>query len=428
MIHNMMPSWEHRARRVLLVHREIDDSIAEFVTSLNLRNACIAFHDERTSLFRSQIVTQEPIASPMIVHGFSERALGYMRLTSVREVGQYERGALELCQHEPLGLGIPLAHPSSIYHQLFHAVPAWLHLREHLEQAGLASDAPASAFVPLTFASTALGRGKPANPRRWHGWEFSLRPLTRAGPSEIAAATTRLLRAACTCFGTFRASAPPFNPGARTSAAALAGFRAAALRNAAVPPSLGRAVEAPGSSSSSRSGDGDGARAPRALLVSRRGSRRMLSNEAAVWAGLQQLAHGRVQRVVLEEMSLSEQMVLVAGASTLIGVHGQALAWLPFLPWGRERVVSVVEVSLATRQGVINDCYEKWSKALGVQYSRVRGHLTGGCNGGVTSRDNEAERAHKMLSCNVTVDVPQLLGAANAAIVAGGKSPQRSLY
>ena len=147
----------------------------------------------------------------------------------------------------------------------------------------------------------------------------------------------------------------------------------------------------------------------------------MLSNEAAVWAGLQQLAHGRVQRVVLEEMSLSEQMVLVAGASTLIGVHGQALAWLPFLPWGRERVVSVVEVSLATRQGVINDCYEKWSKALGVRYSRVRGHLTGGCNGGVNSRDNEAERAHKMLSCNVTVDVPQLLGAASAAILAGAQ-------
>ena len=422
-IHSMMPSWEQRARRVLLVHREIDDSVAEFVTSLNLRNACVAFHDERTSLFRSQIVTKGPIAAPMVVHGFSERALGYMRLTSVREGGPYERGAFELCRHEPLGLGIPLAHPSSIYHQLFHAVPSWLYLRAHMEHARLGSDAPASAFVPLAFASTALGRGKPANPRRWHGWEFSLRALSRAGPAEIAAATTRLLNAPCTCFSTFAATAPPFNPGARTSTTALAAFRAAALRNAAVPTSLAPAAGAQGgdggTGNGDRSGSMSGSGSPRALLVSRRGSRRMLSNEAAVWSGLQRMANGRAQRVVLEEMTLSEQMALVSTASTLIGVHGQALAWLPFLPWDQKRVVSIVEVSLATRQGVINDCYEKWSRALGVRYSRVRGYLTGGCNGGATSRDNEAERAHKMLSCNVTVDVSQLLGAANAAIVAG---------
>ena len=104
-------------------------------------------------------------------------------------------------------------------------------------------------------------------------------------------------------------------------------------------------------------------------------------------------------------------MRLVASAAAMVaGVHGRALAWLPFLPW-QERTVGVVEVTLATRRGVINDCYEKWSNALGerIRYFRVAGRLTGSCNGGASSRDNEAEQAQKILSCNVTVDTSQLL-------------------
>ena len=105
------------------------------------------------------------------------------------------------------------------------------------------------------------------------------------------------------------------------------------------------------------------------------------------------------------------------GLSGRDGRVRQALAWLPFLPW-QERTVGVVEVTLATRRGVINDCYEKWSNALGerIRYFRVAGRLTGSCNGGASSRDNEAEQAQKILSCNVTVDTSQLLGAAAAAL------------
>ena len=148
------------------------------------------------------------------------------------------------------------------------------------------------------------------------------------------------------------------------------------------------------------------------LLVSRGGERRALSNEARVLVALEQL--GRVRRVVLEEMTISDQMALVAQSSVLLGVHGQAFAWLPFLPWS-SRTVGLVEISLASRRGVVNTCYERWSAALGVRYWRVAGKLTGGCSGGATSRDNEATRAHKMLACNVTVDVTQLVGAASRA-------------
>ena len=119
---------------------------------------------------------------------------------------------------------------------------------------------------------------------------------------------------------------------------------------------------------------------------------------------------GRLRRVVLEELPMASQMALVSEASGIIGVHGQAFAWLPFLPWPT-RPVGVVEISIATRRGWFNACYERWAEALGVRYWRVAGALTGGCSGGATSRDDEATRAHKMLSCNVTVDVSLLVGA-----------------
>ena len=396
-------------RRTLLVHREVDDMTAVFATELNLRNACVAFHDDAQSLHRSQITAD--LTSPIVMHGFNERALGYVRLTSVRAIGVHERNALKLCSRAPLGLGIPISHPSSIYHQLYHAVPAWLYLRSHLERAGLSSDAPASAFVPLVFGSAALGRGKPAAPRRWHGWELSLRALTRSSAAEIAAATAKLLRSSCTCFETFAATAAPFSPGARASSAFFGAFRAAALHNAMLD---GSSSSSSGSGSSSGvGGSGSNAGGGRELLlVSRRSERRALSNEAVVWAALQRF--GRVRRVAFEEMSLNEQMRLVSTAAALIAVHGQALAWLPFLPW-EAQPVGVVEVTLASRRGVVNECYERWSKALGIRYWRIAGTLAGGCNGGVSSRDNEAVRAQKMLSCNVTVDVLAVVGDVTRA-------------
>ena len=66
----------------------------------------------------------------------------------------------------------------------------------------------------------------------------------------------------------------------------------------------------------------------------------------------------RVRRVVLEEMSVADQMATVAGASALLGVHGQAFAWLPFLPWPT-RPVGIIEISIASRRGAINACYER---------------------------------------------------------------------
>ena len=144
--------------------------------------------------------------------------------------------------------------------------------------------------------------------------------------------------------------------------------------------------------------------------MSRRGERRGLTNEPEVLAALTQLK--RVQRVAFEELALSAQMQLVSDAAGFIAVHGQALAWLPFLPWDTQPT-GVVEISLVGRRGVVNKCYEQWSAALGVRYWRVTGTLSHGCNGGASRRDNEAERQHKLLACNVSVNVRDLYGAAS---------------
>ena len=105
-------------RRELLLLRDVDDANAKFVTSLSLRNACVAFHDEQYSMHRPHLVVADVrFPSPLIMHGFSERNLGYVRLTTVRAAGEHERNALAMCQRGPLGLGVPLAHPNSIYHR-----------------------------------------------------------------------------------------------------------------------------------------------------------------------------------------------------------------------------------------------------------------------------------------------------------------------
>eukprot|EP00966_Prymnesium_polylepis_P084591 1958334-Prymnesium_polylepis.1 len=109
---------------------------------------------------------------------------------------------------------------------MFHAVPTWA------AQRLLAAEGAEPTFVPLVFGSAAIGRGKPASPRRWHGWEFSLRALSTRSTEDIVSSTTKLLRAPCTCFQRFEAHAVPFNPGAPSSAELLHAFREAAVRNA----------------------------------------------------------------------------------------------------------------------------------------------------------------------------------------------------
>ena len=70
-----------------------------------------------------------------------------------------DRQQLARCRTKQLALAVPMS-SNNLYHQAFHAVPAWEALRAHASQN--------VTLLPLVFPSAAFGRGKPASPRRWY--------------------------------------------------------------------------------------------------------------------------------------------------------------------------------------------------------------------------------------------------------------------
>eukprot|EP00966_Prymnesium_polylepis_P084592 1958334-Prymnesium_polylepis.2 len=97
-----------------LLPRDVNDAAARFGLSLSLRNACVTFYDDRQSMHRSQLVMESTRGDEMVLHGFSERSLTYLRLTSVRPSGKHERNAMRLCKRRTLGIGVPVSQMNSV--------------------------------------------------------------------------------------------------------------------------------------------------------------------------------------------------------------------------------------------------------------------------------------------------------------------------
>lgn len=149
---------------------------------------------------------------------------------------------------------------------MFHAVPSWL------AQRGLLTSSRSHTLVPLVFSTAAIGRGKPASLRRWHAWEFSVRPFTDATSDQILSALSSLLSSPCTCFDRFEATAHAFNPAALDSPPRLREFRQAALKHARHVFSLPRSAGAyPQAERQVARRD--------IIYISRTGGRRAVSNE-----------------------------------------------------------------------------------------------------------------------------------------------------
>ena len=86
-------------------------------------------------------------------------------------------------------------------------------------------------------------------------------------------------------------------------------------------------------------------------------------------------------------------------AGGLVAVHGQAMAWVLFLPWAERRTAAV---ELMPRGGG-SKIYEELSAALGVRYERVAASLDGTC-----SRE-------QWLKCNVTAPPERVVAAVRSA-------------
>ena len=396
------------------------------MVTFSLRSACVIPYDDRSSRFRSAIVSLRDDVEA-VVHGFSEYVNGYQRITAVRPPSDGDKALLggsppTRCLNRPLGIAVPFS-CNNIYHQAFHAVPAFERWAAIASAAGSAVD-----FVPLIYPTAAVGKKMSIEPRKWHAWEWSIRPFTRESSATIANRTHQLVNAPCVCYDVLHGNADAFNPIAVRSAGRLRAFRSAALVNlhaAAYPfPASVRAAD---------SLDGSTARAQMLLWVVRRHKLRNIDNEAALAKRLEgdPVLSQRVHRLVLDELPLGTQMRLVISAwctrargsscpsackcsprrphtpqvhacSGLIAVHGQAMAWVMFLASDAHRTAAVEIFP----QGLVNTIYEMASQALGVRYEALRAPASPGCGGG--ARESR-------LNCNVTVDVGTVLEVVRRA-------------
>lgn len=203
----------------------------EFFIDFNLKNACLTIFDDRYTRFRPWFTSLEENIDA-VVHGFTEYTQGYQRLTGVRAASPESRAKLvNTCERRDTAIGVPFS-CNNIYHQAFHAVPAWEHWRPAARDATLRAGEAEVDFVPLIYPSAAVGKKMSIEPRKWHAWEFSIRPFTTQPYQALAARTKQLLDPGrCVCYDRIYANAPAFNPIARRSALRMRQFRSQALIN-----------------------------------------------------------------------------------------------------------------------------------------------------------------------------------------------------
>ena len=114
-----------------LAFRDIPADRAEHLVSVwTLRNACVVFRHWRGTLHRAQWVSRAGLSA--VIHSFSEYSFGFGRLSFVRPEEPSDGPAIAACRRRPLGLAFTMS-SNNLYHQFFHAVPAYLALRKHAD-------------------------------------------------------------------------------------------------------------------------------------------------------------------------------------------------------------------------------------------------------------------------------------------------------
>ena len=227
-------------------------------------------------------------------------------------------------------------------------------------------------------------------PSTWHAWEFTVRALSSRPRATLDDETERLLLDRCTCFDALHIAAGAYRPDERSdfSRGALWGFRQASLRRVEAL-TAGLAMARPQSGKGHRllyaqraigSGNND-----RYAVNDEEVARRLIGLKAGEHTG----AHGggvvpppllSARAVVIERLPLAEQMSLLSGVTLLIAAHGQALAWMPFMPW-RQRAVGVIELLPRHRA----DGYHELAAALGIRYLRHHVRLVDPADPGVAA-------------------------------------------
>ena len=180
------------------------DTATHLVGSFTFHNACVSFHNTSSAAYRSLFVAMGSDYSA-VLHGFSEFAWGFRRLTTVRPMrDDAERTSLAaLCARRRLGLALSFS-STNLFHQLHHAPGAWQALQHH------ARGPEEPMFIPLVSHVAGLW----VRPGHWrnYAWEFTLRALTDASAEDVASQLGKLLSAPCTCFDRVEAWLSGHNP------------------------------------------------------------------------------------------------------------------------------------------------------------------------------------------------------------------------
>ena len=263
-----------------------------------------------------------------------------------------------------------------------------------------------------------------------------MRSLSARPAADIRAQVRDLFRAQCTCFDQLEGSALPFNfnAGDPTSRTRLRALRQALLANIwRMPPPI------PTPRDGRRSADTPtkpGAKLTM-LYVPRLARVRAVTNEVQLHAALRRSIR-HLRRVVLDDLSITEQMRTVSQAHSLLATFGQALTWMVMLPppappattssTSRHRAAPLSILELAPRDAFWKKDYEILAGVLGMGYQRVYG---------TTAQDQcvpeppaklkwqqQLAAFNRWLHCNLTMDIPKVVRAARRMAISQWQAAQ----
>ena len=387
------------------------------VGAFALTNSCAIFDPSASPAVQFVALGGDRV---QIVHGFSEYRFGFVRLATVRAPATAdERMMLErTCDwYSQPAVAVPFTH-NNVLHALYHSVPSF---EQQQQQLPPPQQQQQPRFVPLLSRSAGIGRKTSVDPSSWHAWELAVRALTVEPASAVAAATSHILRAPCSCFRHLSGTTAPFAPASSTAATRLRSWARAALSNSLRLMPL-----------ASSSAGLVAAKCRGGILYVQRRRTRVIINERELLSSLRPTDH--VHALSLEDFSISEQLCLIGHAVGLIGAHGQALAFAPFLAAAATvvghstrdgaSIASIVEIlpppPLAAKGCGGRDCsrklplhhlYESLSSSLGIEHTQLIAALAPPCSYIAHSalRGRRVEAA--LLACNLTIAPQRFVSA-----------------
>tara|TARA_B110001452_G_scaffold114443_1_gene94937 strand:- start:3488 stop:4756 length:1269 start_codon:yes stop_codon:yes gene_type:complete len=336
-----------------------------------------------------------------LVWGYSEYNFVHGKVQRVR-AAMPDGSDVQHCEQRRFALGLRFS-SYNLFHQQMFAAAIYDGLQHHM-----ASDA---TLLPLGMN---FPRERPDK-----RWEYTWRGFLTAPAEEVLRSMRALmLSSRCTCFEKLIAFTGGFDPYHPSGQQSVWSFRRASTRNARAALASSHLARVP-----------DGGAAQDMLFVVRRGARRIITNEQELLSQVR-AEQPRLRVVVLEHLTMTQQILEIATSAALIGVHGAALTgWISFLPTDvRKTAILEIRPKLTPLSTGWETMVRDLSRGLGVQFFVTDAEHAPGCKAdalmvkyhqcaanrrlAAKCRDKLGKTkapGRSVLWCNVTVSAPTLL-------------------